>query len=93
MVAKAEEYALSSAQFHLGLVASDPLVRDRTMLGLVEDWAEYLSGSDEATPKAVDSVRSAAAGSDQFVKVIENLTQRDLGCEKRDDHRPPKVAS
>ena len=36
-----EEYAWSSAQFHLGLLAADPLVKDRTLLGLVEDCAEY----------------------------------------------------
>ncbi|MGH8544076.1 MAG: transposase [Gammaproteobacteria bacterium] len=42
MVAKAEEYAWSSAQFHLGLLAADPLVKDRTLLGLVEDWTDHL---------------------------------------------------
>jgi putative transposase len=93
VVAKAEEYAWSSAQFHLGLVDSDLLVRDRTMLGLVEDWAEYLAGSDEAAQKQLlKSIRSGRpAGSDRFVKLIENRTRRDLGLRKVG--RPPKAAS
>ena len=93
MAAKAEEYRWSSAQFHLGRLAADPLVKDRSLLGLVRDWAKYLEGSDEAAHKQLlRSIRSGRpAGSDHFVKLIENLTGRDLHLRK--SGRPRKVAS
>lgn len=93
MVAKAEEYSWSSAQFHLGRLAADPLVKDRSLLGLVRDWAGYLEESDEATHKQLlKSIRSGRpAGSDCFVKLIEDLTGRDLRL--RTPGRPRKVAS
>lgn len=46
MVGKPEEYPWSSTQFHLGLVTADPLVKDKTLLGLVGDWKNI---SEEAT--------------------------------------------
>jgi putative transposase len=94
MVAKAGGYPWSSARFHLGLLAADALVKDRTLRELVEDWAECLVGSDEATQKQLlkKSVRSGRpAGGDQFVKLIESLTRRDLRLRKAG--RPLKVAS
>jgi putative transposase len=42
MVRSAEEYPWSSARFHLGLVANDVLVKDKNLLGLVENWEGYL---------------------------------------------------
>ena len=40
MVRSAEEYRWSSARFHLGLVANDVLVKDKNLLGLVENWKD-----------------------------------------------------
>jgi putative transposase len=92
MVGKPEEYPWSSAQFHLGLVTADPLVKDRTLLGLVEDWNEYLGRSDDVAQKTLlRCIRTGRpAGSDHFVKLIENLTRRDLRLRKAG--RPLKVA-
>jgi REP-associated tyrosine transposase len=47
MVKEAADYPWSSARFHLGLIQGDALVRDKTLLGLVDDWGEYLKRLDE----------------------------------------------
>ena len=92
-VAKAEEHPWSSEPCHLGLLAADLLVKDRTLRGLVEGWAEYLGGSNEATQKhLLKSIRSGRpVGSDKFVTLIENLTRRDLRSRKAE--RLLKMAS
>ena len=48
MVRSAEEYRWSSARFHLGLVANDVLVKDKSLLGLVENWEGYLRQDDQS---------------------------------------------
>jgi len=92
MVGKPEEYPWSSTQFHLGLVTADPLVKDKTLLGLVGDWKEYLGRSDAVAQKRLlRCIRTGRpAGSDHFVKLIENLTRRDLRLRKAG--RPLKVS-
>ena len=35
-------YQWSSARFHIGITERDPLVTDRTLLGLVSDWGKSL---------------------------------------------------
>jgi putative transposase len=47
LVRWAGDYPWSSARFHLGVTSKDALVRDKSLLGLIEDWAEYLKGNDE----------------------------------------------
>jgi putative transposase len=44
IVKEAPDYPRSSARFHLGLSQGDALVRDKSLLGLVNDWSEYLKG-------------------------------------------------
>ena len=80
MVAQVWDYPWSSATFHTGHRESDPLVRDRTLSGLISDWKGFLAGENAGE---VDRVRSATqtgrpAGDDDFVAVVENLTGRDL---------------
>jgi len=41
------DYPWSSARFHMGTTEHNPLVTDRTLLGLVEDWERLLLSSDE----------------------------------------------
>ena len=41
------DYPWSSARFHMGITVHDPLVTDRTLLGLVQDWERLLLSSDE----------------------------------------------
>lgn len=77
-VGSAEEYPRSSARFHLGLISNDVLVKDKNLLGLVENWEEYLRGDDEkADSRLLKAIRSGRpAGSEQFVKLVETLTGR-----------------
>jgi len=85
MVRSAEEYPWSSARFHLGLISNDVLVKDKNLLGLVENWEGYLREDDEKADgrflKAICTGRPA--GSQQFVRLVETLTGRDLSLQKR----------
>jgi len=47
MVKEAVDYPWSSARFHLGVSQGDALVKDKSLLGLVKNWAEYLNVRDE----------------------------------------------
>jgi putative transposase len=89
MVQSAEDYPWSSARFHLGVVATDVLVKDKHLLGLVENWEEYLrQDDDKATSRLVKAIRSGRpAGGELFVKLIEKLTGRHLSLGKRGPRR------
>jgi len=39
LVKQVADYPWSSARFHLGVNPGDALVRDKSLLGLVDDWA------------------------------------------------------
>ena len=39
MVREAGDYPWSSARFHLDVTSGDALVRDKSLLGLIKDWA------------------------------------------------------
>ena len=47
IVKEAVDYPWSSARYHLGLSATDALVKNKSLFGLVDDWAEYLRAVDE----------------------------------------------
>lgn len=90
MVAHGWDYPWSSAGYHTGRVESDPLVKERTLSGLITNWEEFLAGgmADE-----VDSLRMATqtgrpAGDDLFIAKIGNMTGRDLS--KGKPGRPQK---
>ena len=88
------DYPWSSARFHLGVTSKDALVRDKSLLGLIEDWAEYLKGNDEPRIQTtlLRGIRTGRpAGNSQFVEMIERLTGRDLSMRKAE--RPLKRAS
>jgi putative transposase len=85
IVKEAAEYSWSSARFHLGLSQGDALVRDKSLLGLINDWGEYLKGDDEPRTQTMllRGIRTGRpAGSEQFVEMIERLTGRDLAMRK-----------
>jgi putative transposase len=74
-------YPWSSARYHLGVSQQDRLVRDKTLLGLVDNWSEYLSGSDEPATQStlLRGLRTGRpAGNEQFVEMLERKTGRDL---------------
>ena len=81
MVKEAMDYPWSSARFHLGVSQGDALVKDRTLLGLVQNWSEYLNVRDEPSTQTrlLRGLRTGRpTGSDQFVNLIEKITGRDL---------------
>ncbi|MFZ3116458.1 MAG: transposase [Syntrophales bacterium] len=77
------DYPWSSASFHVGDVDADVLVRDRTLLGLIDDWRVYL-GNDQDVP--AEKIRKATrtgrpAGDRDLIATLERLTGRTL-CTK-----------
>jgi len=81
MVKEAMDYPWSSARFHLGVSQGDVLVKDKSLLGLVQNWAEYLNVRDEPAIQTtlLRGIRTGRpTGSDQFVNLIEKITGRDL---------------
>jgi len=85
MVRSAEEYRWSSARFHLGLISNDVFVKDKNLLGLVENWEGYLREDDEkADSRSLKAICTGRlAGSEQFVRLVETLNGRDLSLPKR----------
>lgn len=80
MVTLAWDYPWSSAAFHTGRKDSDPLVKDRSLSGLISDWEGYLgadvSGESERLRMATQTGRPA--GDDLFIATVASLTGRDL---------------
>ena len=77
------EYHWSSAAYHAGLLESDPLVKDRSMMGLVREWREYLLGGEEQEDEIRLATRTGRpAGDQRFVSAIEGITGRDLSMGK-----------
>jgi putative transposase len=94
MVREPGDYPWSSARFHLGLNTKDALVRDKTLMGLIEHWAEYLQGNDDPSIETtlLRGIRTGRpAGSEPFIEMLERLTGRDLVMRKAG--RPRKSAS
>ena len=92
LVERPWDYPWSSTRFHTGATASDPLVKDRTLRGLVGQWEDFLAVEDAA---AVSLLRQTTrtgrpAGDAQFLSRIANLTGRNLG--KGSPGRPRKSA-
>jgi len=90
MVRKPWDYEWSSARFHVGECTLDPLVTDRTLLGLVTNWREFLSVENAAQDKDIRAgVKTGRPiGSESFLHGIEELTGRDLS--KGKPGRPEK---
>ncbi len=74
------EYMWSSARFHAGLTENDPLVKDRTLMGLITSWQEFIAVEDDGKARHLRRVTQTGrpAGSDDFIQRIEQLTGRDL---------------
>ena len=81
IVKEAAQYPWSSARYHLGISQVDRLVRDRNLLGLVDDWGEYLNRSDEPSTQTtlLRGLRTGRpARSEEFVEMLERKTGRVL---------------
>ena len=80
IVKNAWEYPWSSAAYHVGNIADDVLVKDRSLYGLVNDWRIYLSGEKE---DEFNTIRKATrtgrpAGNEDFIITMEGRTGRVL---------------
>ncbi|HBO33963.1 MAG TPA: transposase [Anaerolineaceae bacterium] len=73
------DYLWSSARFHLGIIAEDMMVSDKSMLGMVSDWESLLlSENEEDSMRLRLSTRTGRpAGGDDFAEKVKNLTGRD----------------
>lgn len=79
LVKDAWNYRWSSARFHVGLRSTDPLVEDRTLLGLVSDWRGFLGIDVENLKNLRDRLRTGRPCGDQkFLSKAEELTGRRL---------------
>ncbi len=80
MVSHARDYRWSSARFHLGRRKSDPLVKDRSLLGLVMHWGELLAETEEELEtELMKCIRTGRpAGGAAFVRKVGKLTGRSL---------------
>ena len=82
------EYAWSSAAYHLGRRRKDPLVEERTLLGLVDggsSWRRFLrEGVEEEERRRIESRLSSGLplGAEQFVRRLEEETGRVLSLRK-----------
>ena len=93
MVEEAWAYPWSSASFHLGQREEDLLVRDRTLMGLVNDWEEFLSRSSSKMHESIRRLTRAGrpAGDTVFIGLVERLVGRNLS--KGKPGRPAKERS
>ncbi|MCX7634397.1 MAG: transposase [Syntrophales bacterium] len=73
-------YPWSSAAFHVGMSTRDPLVTDRHLLGLVDDWREFLATApDESYEELRKATRTGRpSGDSAFVAEISRYVGRDL---------------
>ena len=80
MVANAWEYPWSSSSFHIGKTEYDPLVKDRTLSGLISDWEGFLAGGmiNDVERFRMATQTGRPTGDDAFITKVENLTGRDL---------------
>ena len=84
IVRQPQEYAWSSARFHLRKRKTDPLVEDRTLRGTLSsarEWRRFLSdGADKIEAKRIEERMSSGLplGADGFVKRLEKRTGRVL---------------
>ncbi len=90
MVAHAWEYPWSSASYHTGRAETDPLVKDRTLSGMISDWEGFLAGdmAGEADQLRKATQTGRPVGDGIFIAKVENMTGRNLS--KGSPGRPRK---
>jgi putative transposase len=83
-VDQAWEYRWSSARWHVGCVASDPLAQPSQLLEEVEDWKAFLR-EDEPSADRIRKHTSTGRplGSESFLAQLEETTGRVLRPAKR----------
>jgi hypothetical protein len=68
----------------MGKKEVDPLVKDRTLLGLVKDWSDFLSKPSSAMEPAIRKFTRTGrpAGDASFINFVERMIGRDLSMGK-----------
>jgi putative transposase len=82
IVQRAWEYRWSSARWHVGLAAVDPLVSgDEPLRAMIQDWKDYLVTEDDTLGLATirrETPVSRPIGGDALVRALESRLQRPL---------------
>ena len=84
LVHKPEEWEWSSARYHLGLIPDDWVVRERGLFGLVNDWRDYLTGTDsqDTTDYELHLRTGRPLGAGDFLDRLEQLIGTSLRRKK-----------
>ncbi|MFH1748389.1 MAG: transposase [Planctomycetota bacterium] len=86
MVKRPWDHAWSSARFHVGRRATDALVEDRDLIGLIPNWREFLNtdrSSDQVQLVQSRTRTGRPCGDRAFIKRAERITRRKLTPNRR----------
>lgn len=80
MVSTPQDYRWSSCRFHCKITDQDPLINERKLPQMVEDWTSFLkSSNDEAEQNLLLKTRTGRpAGDERFLLKLEALAGRTL---------------
>ena len=80
LVENPQEYLWSSCRYHCRLTEQDPLLCDRSLPDMVNDWSDFLESTDEETKRNLrhKTRTGRPAGDDRFVLRLEVLTRKTL---------------
>lgn len=74
------DYPWSSACYHCGRINHDPLVRERRLPEMVDDWPTFLETTDEEQDRMIQrrTKTGRPLGGEEFISELEVLTGRKL---------------
>ena len=80
LVGDAKEYLWSSCRFHCGLTEHDPLIREKQLPTMVDDWAAFVGGWDNEDDKVLrmGTRTGRPVGDASFVTGLEEKVGRIL---------------
>jgi putative transposase len=84
MTKTACEYKWSSARYHCHLEESDPLIRERRLPEMIDNWADYIAMTDEKMEWDIRKKTRTGrpAGDEGFIYQLETLAGRRLRIKK-----------
>jgi len=80
VVKAAWDYPWSSAAYHIGKTEKDVLVKDRTLIGMIQDWRSFLADGKNQQQEAlrISTRTGRPLGDSSFIESIESSTGRQL---------------
>ncbi|SEA82124.1 putative transposase, partial [Desulfuromusa kysingii] len=80
MVESPVDHNWSSARFNCGVVEDDPLVRERSLPSMVDNWMNFLETTDGEQDLRIQKRTKTGRplGGEPFIKHLEKLTGRAL---------------